>query len=335
MGTFSTKAQRQGWINQVPGRRTQTAMTAVAEQLAADVQLANWGANPTGAQDYFVDGNVANTSGDGLSWDNPMQSLSEAITVSNVSIQATTNRWWARRNRIFALGDHELDEDLTIFPEKCDIIGVGYDVEPGPTLVGHHNIASIATGFARGTRWFNFRFQNDSANETFDLPTLSYAIEYYGCVFEPLLTGSSHAILLVDDNRGFKMIGCRILVSVAGSPAAGIFAEGIKVTGNGQHDIVIQGNFIKATEGIHIVSTAAAYNGWIDNNVIHATALTINDESDLFVVTDNRLISDASVSLVAGGGGIVCNELLASGNKLGGKDTVTNSEYPFVISISS
>ncbi|KKL92436.1 hypothetical protein LCGC14_1884670, partial [marine sediment metagenome] len=86
--------------------------------------------NPSGAQDYFVDLNVQ-TSGDGLGWDTAMALLSEAITASNVSIALTENRWWARRNRIFVQGDG-MTENLTVLPEKCDIIGVGSDLLPHP-----------------------------------------------------------------------------------------------------------------------------------------------------------------------------------------------------------
>ena len=110
--------------------------------------------NPYGAMDYFVDGNIV-TSGNGLGWgpgegktskNKPFNTLSEAITASNLSIVASGNRWWARRNRIFACGDQELTENLTIFPEKCDIIGVGFDVFPFPRITGDHTIDSIATG---------------------------------------------------------------------------------------------------------------------------------------------------------------------------------------------
>jgi hypothetical protein len=287
-----------------------------------------------GAADYYVDGNVAFTGDGSLNY--PFSTLSEAIAASNTSIGLRDNRWWARRNRIFAMGDHELTEDLTIFPEKCDIIGVGYDVEPGPTLTGHHTIAAVATGMARSTRWYNFRFQNDDAGECIHLPTLSPAVEFHGCTFEPLATGSTHAVRLADDNRGFKMIGSRILVSVAGAPAAGIFAEGIKVEGNGQHDMIIANNYIHATEGIHIVAGTAGYNGIIDNNRIRATALTINDASGLFAVTNNNLHTAAIANVAAGALGIVCEILYASGNKLTGANTgAENADYPFVVALTS
>ncbi len=292
--------------------------------------------NPYGAIDYFVDGNVS-VSGNGLGWgggegktsrNTPFQSLSEAIAASNITIAKTANRWWARRNRIFACGDQELTENLTIFPEKCDIIGVGYDVEAMPALTGNHTIAAIGTGLARSTRWSNFRFRNNSAGETIHLTTDHMAVEFHGCDFEPLSTGSTHAIRLADDNRGFKFINSRILISVAGSPAAGIFAEGIKVEGNGQHDMIIHDNFIHATEGIHIVAATAGYNGVISENTIRATDLTVNDVSGLFILTDNKLFTDADPTTDLSGA-VVSAIALAANNRVSSTDgTERNAPYP-------
>jgi hypothetical protein len=91
------------------------------------------GANPTGAMDYFVDLNTSNATADGLSWDTAFDTIAEAITASNASITLTANRWWARRNRIFVLGDG-IAESLTVLPEKCDVIGLGSDLYPFPRV---------------------------------------------------------------------------------------------------------------------------------------------------------------------------------------------------------
>jgi len=49
-------------------------------------------ANPTGAADYFVDGNVSAT-GDGT-LQSPYSTIAEAIAASDISIALTANRWW-------------------------------------------------------------------------------------------------------------------------------------------------------------------------------------------------------------------------------------------------
>ena len=284
--------------------------------------LASVSGNPWGAQDYFVDGNRSTTSGDGKSWDTAFQSLSEAITASNITIAAGANRWWARRNRIFACGDQELTENLTILPEKCDIIGVGFDIEPQPRVTGHHIIAALATGKAYGTRFFNMGFMNDAANEIFKFVKDHMAIEFYGCNFWPFLGGSTIAVSLTDDNRAFKMYNSRILQH-AGDGS--LFASGISIAGNGQHDMVIAGNFIRATEGITIAAATGGYNGQIVDNIIHATVLTVNDDSDLWYVIDNRLITDVDTD---GGfaGGIDCKQEYACGNIVTGSGTEGNAD---------
>ena len=129
------------------------------------------------------------------------------------------------------------------------------------------------------------------------------------------------------------MVGCRILEH-AGAIGTGIFAEGIKVEGTGQHDMVIRDNFIRATEGIHVVAATGGYNGEILENRIHAVALTINELSDLWYVTNNRLYSDAADG-VAGVGGIVCNTSRAAGNKFSyAAGSGINVDYPVVVAIA-
>jgi hypothetical protein len=251
-----------------------------------------FGANPTGAQDYFVDGNVK-VSEDGEHWNSPVKSLSEAIALSNISIKSGVNRWWARRNRIFCCGDQELTENLTVFPEKCDIIGVGFDIEPMPRITGDHTLVSgSGNGKAYGTRLINLGFMGGSTGETLHFATDHMGVEFHGCKFWPNVAGSTHCIRLADNNRAFKMFDCQIYEH-AGAIGTGIYAEGIKIEGVGQHDMEIKDSYIRATEGIHIVAATAGYNSHVDNCVISAAAITINDAASLLKITNSCLISDA------------------------------------------
>lgn len=290
-----------------------------------------FGANQTGAQDYFVDGNIK-VSDNGEHWDSPTKSLSEAIAMSNISIKLSTNRWWARRNRIFCCGDQELDEDLTVMPEKCDIIGVGFDLVPFPRMIGSHIITtSSAVGKAYGTRIFNMGFINDTANETFKFNTGHIAVEFWGCSFWPRPAGSTICISLVDSNRSFRFMSNKIFQDAS---IGGLFAEGIKISGTSQPEIEIDGNYIYATEGIHAGTTLGANNGVINNNTIRATVLTINDESDEFIVTNNLLISEADPT-GNGSGMIVSNHLLSLNNRLmSDAGTERNAEYPLPVPLS-
>lgn len=282
-----------------------------------------FGANPTGAQDYFVDGN-AKISEDGEHWDSPVKSLSEAITLSNASIGLTSNRWWARRNRIYCCGDQELTENLTVLPEKCDIIGVGYDIEAMPRVTGSHIIDAIATGKARGTRFFNMGFMNNTAAETFKFLTDHMAIEFYGCKLWPKSTGSSIAISLTDDNRGFKFINSEILQE-AGNP--NVFTDGIVINGTGQHDMIIKDSYIFANKGIHIHAGTLGYNGRIENCTIRTINKAINDASDLFIVANNTLITSVASDTTASNASFTINLSLAVGNRITAGDDY-NSPLP-------
>ena len=283
------------------------------------------GGNPYGAADYFVDGNVSAT-GDGTLND-PYLTLKEAITASNTSIGLTANRWWARRNRIFVCGDQEIDEDLTVFPEKCDVIGFGFDLEPMPRIIGHHIIAAQPTGKAYGTRFINCGFMNDDAGEHFHFLSDHMCVEFHGCILWPLVTGSTHCIRLASSNRGFKFINSKIMV-VAGGGANAIYAEAIKVEGTSQMDMEIRGSYVHGTEGIHIVASSGGYNSIIDNNIIRATDLTINDLGDEAVVTNNMLFTDADPTATLTGA-IVANDAISSNNRVssstGGE---RNAPYP-------
>lgn len=290
------------------------------------------GQNPYGGQDYIVDGNKVTNGPDGKTFNKAYNTLSTAITASNTSILADKNRWWARRNRIFVCGDQEITEDLTVFPEKCDVIGFGFDLEAMPRITGHHIIAAQPTGKAYGTRFINCGFMNDDAGEHFHFLSDHMGIEFHGCIFWPLVTGSTHCIRLASSNRGFKMINSKIM-TVAGGGGAAIYAEGIKVEGTSQMDMDIKGNRIHATEGIHIIAGTGGYNSYIEDNTIRATALTINDVAGLGVITNNRLITAAEDG-DAGVGGIVCNDLLAAGNKITFGTGGINVDYPVVVAIA-
>ncbi len=304
MTDFSTSKERQQIINNLPGRRIQEPIRALAEQQAADVQFANWGANPSGAQDYFVDGNAANNQS-GLSWDTPNQSLSEAIALSNTSIGLSSNRWWARRNRIFALGDGELVENLTVFPEKCDIIGVGYDLLPFPRIVGNHVIAAAT----KGVRLINLGFYTSATSDLLVIPAGSHGFQMLYCFAHPGTTSTK--ALEITTCAHVRIIGNEITVG-AGDMSV-IFGVAISVEGTVIHDTIIEGNKITATAGIAIVeAAAAAFGSRIEGNTIRATALAIDDNSDDFQVVNNRWMTDINTSTSTAGYDF--NLQLAAGN---------------------
>ena len=266
------------------------------------------GPNPSGGADYFVDLNVtaaAALTADGSSWATAYQTIAAAITASNVSIGLAANRWWARRNRIFVAGDG-IEEDLTVLPEKCDIIGVGTDLYPFPRVIGHHNIAVLAVG----CRFINMGFQCDQAGDLFIIPASCHGLQFVGCTFVPATGGTTKA-LEITDCALVKILDCRF--DVMTGVMTKIFAVAISIEGTVCHETVIDGNVITATAGIAVVEVgAAAFGSIISNNIIRATDLAIDDNSDDFMVVNNRWMTDINTSTSTAGWDF--NLALAAGN---------------------
>jgi hypothetical protein len=276
--------------------------------------------NPTGAADYFVDGNVSATGSGSIA--DPFSTLAEAITASNTSIALTANRWWARRNRIFVIGD-DLDEDLTTLPQKCDVIGLGCDdTIPGPRVLGHHSFA-IGAGLGMGCRFINMGWICDQAGALFTFPAGAKGLQFLGGIMYPKV-GNSTLALSLTDLSDIVIDGLEIAYNIGG----GIFAEGISILGTVSHKNKIRNCDIYATKGIQVAAGNATTGGLIDRNNIYATALTINDESSLFRVTNNTLITAADANTITAA--IVCNADLACGNIVSHSGTDLSEFFPLL-----
>jgi len=263
------------------------------------------GANPYGALDYYVDGNTTNTTQDGLSWATAFDTLAEAITASNTSIALTANRWWARRNRIFVCGDQEIDEDLTVLPEKCDIIGVGSDLFPFPRIIGNHTFAVAKTG----VRFINLGFYAEATGDLMVFPTSCHGLQILNCHMYPKTTSTkaleitSSAHVRIENN----------IITVGAGAMANIFAVGISIEGTVCHDTMILNNKITATAGIAVVEAGAvAMGSVIEGNTIRAVALAIDDNSDDFQIVNNRWMTDINTGTSTDGYDF--NLQLAAGN---------------------
>lgn len=276
------------------------------------------GGNPTGAADYFVDLNVSAT-GDG-SMQSPFATIAEAITASNASIGLAANRWWARRNRIFVMGDG-IDEDLTVLPEKCDIIGCGSDLVPFPRIIGNHAFAAAATG----VRFINLGFYTSATGDLMSFVAACHGLQILGCFMHPGTTSTK--ALEITNCAHVRIIGNEI--TVGNGSMSNIFGVGISIEGLASvHDTVIAGNRITSTVGVAVVeATAAAMGSRIEDNYIRATGLTIDDNSDDFQVINNILISDAASDGSGADAVVDCNLQLAAGNRVTSSDHV-NAPFP-------
>jgi hypothetical protein len=279
-------------INSIPGQRSQRALRGVYDTLNENI-LENRIVNISGGEDYFVDGNRS-SSGDGLSWSTAFVTLAEAITASNVSIAAAVNRWWARRNRIFVCGDQEIDEDLTVLPEKCDVIGTGADLLPFPRILGNHTIAVAKVA----TRFINCGFIAEGTGDLFVFPASCHGLQFLGCHFYPLSTSTK--ALEITSCAHVRIEDCTF--TVGAGDMAKIFAVAISLEGTVLHDIQILNNKITATAGINVVEAlAVAMGGLIQGNTIRAVALAIDDNSDDFQVVNNRWMTDINTGTSTAG----------------------------------
>lgn len=238
---------------------------------------------------YYVDNNSGNDDNTGLSWDYAFLTVTKAMSVSHAKIG--TSPHYADRNTIFVRGD-DFDEDWTLLAQKTDVIGVGSDDGLSyPTIKGNHPITAQTTSTTfMGCKFYNMGFQPQTASALWDIPANQHQIEFHGCTFQAA-ANSIYGITAVTVN-GLVVKNCRFIRDVGNNN--GFLTAAINI-GNGT--IVhtnIADNFIDAEIGIVVYSGISSLGGRITGNFIHATTLTIDDDSDKFWIYGNRLISEAS-----------------------------------------
>jgi len=274
--------------------------------------------NPTGARDYYVDGNRS-ASGDGLSPDTAYKTLVEAVTASDISIALTANRWWARRNRIFLMAD-VTTENLVKFPTKCDVIGIGsYDGNDKPGLSGRH----LPVGEAYGTRFFNIHFKALAhASPIVTLTNAAGGIKFIGCTFDGTL-GTMTSAILATASPFLEVIDCDFVgtfvtsyITFGAGEAGRTRILGNRMTGTAAKGIVVPG------------TTTASWMPLIQDNTIVATGDPIEDASNLFYVVNNRMLTTANIATTTDG--YTFNLALACGNILTGLSGVA-ATVPFAV----
>jgi hypothetical protein len=272
-----------------------------------------------GCDDFYVDGNQLAT-GDG-SMDYPYNSLEEAITASDVSMTSKKNRWFARRNRIFLMAD-DMDEDITLLPEKCDIIGVGSrNAGKKAGLVGTH--VPITND---GCRLINVHFLGiAAANPIWTLDSTVSGIEFHGCTFDGT-PGTVTSGILNTASAMLKVIGCEFYglfatscISFATGNALQFYIED-NVTGGATGYLPAAGIVVNA-------GTTLPYGGFIRHNHFRVTGKAIDDASGLCNVTNNIILSDATSDATADHNSITATLALCAGNRISCGDD-NNAPYP-------
>ena len=266
---------------------------------------------------YYVDGNVAAT-GSG-SPDHPFATLAEAIAASDAAIALSANRWWARRNRIYACGD-TLTENLVKFPTKCDVIGCGsYDGNTQLGLYGHH----APVGESYGTRFFNIHLRAKAhASPVITLTNATSGFQLHGCTFDGTL-GTMTSGILATASPFLVVNDCDFV---------GTFVTSYITFGAGEAGRTrILNNRMLGTAAKGIVASAQTKASWaplIQGNTINATGDPIEDASNLFYTVNNRMITAANIATTTDG--YTFNLALSSGNILTGASGVA-ATIPFAV----
>ena len=266
---------------------------------------------------YYVDGNVAATGGG--SPDHPYATLAEAVTASDAAMALAANRWWARRNKIYACGD-ALVENLVKFPTKCDVIGCGsYNGETMLGLSGRH----LPVGESYGTRFFNVLFKALAhASPVITLTNATSGLQLKGCAFDGTLGTMTSAILataspfLVVDDCDFVGTFVTSYITFGAGEAGRTRILNNRMLGVAAKGIVVPG------------TTTTSWKALIQGNTIAAAADPIEDASGLFYMINNRLLTDANIGTTTDG--YTFNLALACGNILTGLNGVA-ATVPFAV----
>lgn len=279
-------------------------------QLDPIYQIISRGIGVSAGTTFFVDNNSGSDSDNGLTWDKAFLTITYAMRVSHVDIAKSLSG--ADRNTIYVRGD-DFDEDWTDLAQKTDIVGVGSDDgNKGPRILGNHVIDAVATGYNyMGCRFINMTFVNQTANDIFVVPTGHHGLEWINCRFESnssILAPSALDITQCNDTR---IVGCEFISSVNPMWSGGAIDFGDGLCQNTD----ILNNFIDAVIGITIGNSASGLSSRIEGNTIYASTLTIDDNSDVFYIVNNTLITATTIA-----GGTDLNVALSVGNVITGSD---------------
>ena len=256
---------------------------------------------------FYADGNVV-SSGNGLSWLSAVKTVSEALVMAHAYESTSGNRAWAHRAIVYVCGD-ELVEDITLFAEKTDVIGVGSNAEMKmPGIRGNHVLVATGTDTFHGCRWINVEFRC-TTGIMMDIPIGQNGQEFIGCSFRGDTT-TTIGLRAVQSHR-MKIIGCEFWPDNSGT---GLTTAAVQINAGGTVTFFRMEDCLVYTSGIGLDFNPTV--GQVDmcfarKNTIYAGGQTIDDESTELFVTENMLISAAAAGT---GSAWTFNLALAAGN---------------------
>ena len=258
-----------------------------------------------GGDVFFVDATNGSDTNSGESWDDAFATIAYAITKSNLSVLDHVNG----RNTILLRGA-VFEEDLTVPPIKCDVIGVGSSDEQNMVkITGEHSWTGSATN--ESSAFYNIEFQNDDTTEIFTVASPA-GLYFYNCRFtaEAACTGA----LVTSGTTGHDIVfkNCWLRNALDNDP---FDTAAISIGSTTHYFLLIEDCKIEGDIGV-LCGATNAYGCVINNNVIKAAGVTIDDNSDDVVITNNMLISAADQSTI--GNVLDYNAALAAGNLVTG-----------------
>jgi hypothetical protein len=248
-----------------------------------------YGGQPVGNQPdgsgttFFVDGNSGSDSNDGKSWQHAYKTLAVAFAASHADIARGSDRW-ARRNTIYIAGD-SFEEDLVIFPQKTDVIGVGSkDGYAMANILGNH----VPANSAQGTRFINVGFESVDAGIIMTLTGSQWGAQFLGCEFRAIGTATA--------TQAIKMTACPHVKIIGNDFIGGFTGDIIDIDAGTVDGCRIEDNRIigGANDGIVIAGAtiSTGRRGLIARNIISVAAKTIDTgATSVFDVIDNVLVS--------------------------------------------
>ncbi len=254
---------------------------------------------------YYVEGNAGLDTQDGLSWDKAFKTLAVALAASHANIARADERGYAARNTIFCKGD-ALTENLVLLADKTDVIGVGScNANPYCRLTGNH---VIPTSSGMGCHFYNMEFWG--AGGIIFKNTNNGGLEFHNCRFVANAAETIGLQLVKPDY--VKVVGCKFLPKW--NTGVMFSTAGIDIPAGDATECEIVDNLIYGSVGIAI-HNSTFYACSLRGNTIYATTLTIDENSDNWLVVNNRLISAAAKA-----SGFDCGLTLMCGNILTGSD---------------
>ena len=275
------------------------------------------------ARVYYVNNITGSSTAEGLSWDEPMDEVSTAITASEAyrSLQTTNNQYI--RNAILVQGTGTAYTALTALPSYCDVIGIGAEVRgngSGIARIGSDSNATPASGVdasaVRGLYMENLQFQAGSGYAAFDCADI-FRSTIKNCAFMGNGGGAlaPSAGLTFGRSSGLVVDGCH-WGSASGS--GGAFDIGIHVSGTHFHNSIIRYSHITGVVGIQIDAACTSpyfsevHDCYIGSGFDECT-LSVDDNSlQSHVVFRNNQLS-TNGTLLANGAGRWINNWITNG----------------------